>query len=66
VVVVATNRDDLTADWLILDLLSRDAAFARFNTDDYPHSLGLRWTPSGDAFLRLPDEHVNLARVTSV
>ena len=66
VLLVVTNRGDLTADWLILDLLDRGAPFVRFNTDDYPHDAGVRWTPEGEARLRLPGEDVDLAAVTSV
>jgi glutathione synthase/RimK-type ligase-like ATP-grasp enzyme len=41
--LLVTNRDDLTADWLILELQRRGAAYVRFNTEDYPQRWTLRW-----------------------
>jgi glutathione synthase/RimK-type ligase-like ATP-grasp enzyme len=64
--LVVTNRDDLTADWLILELRDRQAPFVRFNTEDYPHDVSLRWTPAGDTVLSWAGEQLNLADVTSV
>jgi len=42
-VLLVTNRDDLTADWLILELQRRGAQYIRFNTEDYPQRWTLRW-----------------------
>ena len=42
--VVVTNREDLTADWLVVELDRRAACFLRLNTEDYPASSRLRWT----------------------
>lgn len=65
--LVVTNRDDLHADWLIIELQRRGAEFARFNTEVYPHEVSLRWTPTG-ASLRLPDleSELDLSAVESV
>jgi len=43
--LLVTNRDDVTADWLVLELRRRAASFVRFNTEDYPARVRLRWTP---------------------
>jgi glutathione synthase/RimK-type ligase-like ATP-grasp enzyme len=43
VLLLVTNRDDLTADWLVLELERRQASFYRFNTEDYPACSTLRW-----------------------
>lgn len=45
--LIVTERGDLTADWLILELDRREAPFVRFNTEDYPLRAGLAWTPEG-------------------
>lgn len=50
--MVVTNREDLTADWLILELQRRGARYIRFNTEDYPQRVALDWTPT-DAVLRV-------------
>jgi glutathione synthase/RimK-type ligase-like ATP-grasp enzyme len=43
-VLVVTNRDDLTADWLILELQRRGASYVRFNTEDYPQRSTVNWS----------------------
>jgi hypothetical protein len=42
--LVVTNREDLTADWLILELQHRSAPYVRFNTEDYPQRASLHWS----------------------
>lgn len=44
--LLVTNRDDITADWLVLELRRRGTPFVRFNTEDYPTRVRLHWTPS--------------------
>ena len=51
-VLVVTNRDDLTADWLILELQHRGEPYVRFNTEDYPQRCALDWSVD-DARLQL-------------
>lgn len=43
--VLVTNREDLTTDWLVLELRERGVAFVRFNTEDYPARATIRWSP---------------------
>jgi hypothetical protein len=50
VLAVVTNRCDLTADWLVIELERRGAAFVRLNTEDYPGRTALRWS-LGEAVL---------------
>ena len=45
--LIVTERGDLTVDWLILELERRGAPFVRFNTEDYPTLATLAWTPRG-------------------
>jgi glutathione synthase/RimK-type ligase-like ATP-grasp enzyme len=47
VLLIVTERGDLTADWLILELERRQAPFVRFNTEDYPTVAMLAWTLEG-------------------
>jgi hypothetical protein len=42
--VLVTNREDLTADWLVLELERRDQVFLRLCTEDYPSSIGIDLT----------------------
>ena len=42
-ILIVTNRRDLTADFLILELQRRGAEFIRFNTEDYPREVGVTW-----------------------
>ncbi len=63
--LIVTNREDRTADWLIVELHRRGAPFVRFNTEDYPAAAGLRWT-TRSALLTLGTDHIDLEGVNSV
>jgi hypothetical protein len=52
-ILVVSNREDLTADWLILELQRRDAPYVRFNTEDYPQRAALDW--------RIDEQRLHLA-----
>ncbi len=43
-ILVISNREDLTADWLILELQRRGTPYVRFNTEDYPQRVALDWS----------------------
>lgn len=64
--LIVTNREDHTADWLIAELRRRNARFVRFNTEDYPAATALRWGSAGAARLRGPAYDVDLAEVSAV
>jgi glutathione synthase/RimK-type ligase-like ATP-grasp enzyme len=64
-ILIVTNRTDYTADWLILELERRSTAFRRFNTEDYPASIGIEWALDR-AFLRWNEYELDLASVTAV
>lgn len=38
-VLLLTNREDITADYVVLELAKRKVPFFRFNTEDYPHKV---------------------------
>jgi len=63
--LIVTERGDLHADWLTIELRARGASFARFNTEDYPQQVGLAWDERC-GHLRLPTGDVPLEGVTAV
>jgi MvdD pre-ATP grasp domain/RimK-like ATP-grasp domain len=44
VLVLVSNREDLTADWLVLELERRGEPFLRLCSEDYPTRIGITWT----------------------
>lgn len=62
---LVTNRDDLTADWLVLELETRGAEFVRLCTEDYPSAIGIELTPDA-AVLELSDRTVSADEISSV
>lgn len=64
--LIVTNRDDHTADWLIVELHRRRAPFVRFNTEDYPQRVRLRWTAEGQARLTSESFDLDLSGVSAV
>lgn len=65
-ILIVTNREDHTADWLILELMSRDAKFFRFNTEDYVVDTKLTWTPPHPAHLEVRSKTCHMNSVSSV
>jgi glutathione synthase/RimK-type ligase-like ATP-grasp enzyme len=63
--LIVTERGDLTADFLILELEERGAEFLRFNTEDYPTVVGIGWSPDG-AELSIGGTAVDLGDVDAV
>ncbi|MCW3002039.1 MAG: RimK domain protein ATP-grasp [Conexibacter sp.] len=63
--LLVTNEDDLTADWLILELERRRVPFHRFNTAEYPRAATLRWRLT-DAQLCLPGATLDASEITGV
>lgn len=63
--LIVTERGDLTADFLILELEARGAEFLRFNTEDYPLAVQLCWRPEGMSF-QFDGEQLRLDRVDAV
>jgi hypothetical protein len=49
-ILIVTNRDDYTADFLILKLRQFGAQYWRFNTEDYPQNVILNWQFNGNKF----------------
>jgi hypothetical protein len=61
-VVAVTHREDVTADLLVLAARRRGVPFYRFNTEDYPSSIGLVLDPShpDETCLTTPSGEVSL------
>lgn len=51
--LVVTTRDDITADVVVAELRRRGAAYLRFNTEDYPTAVSLRWSTDGETTLTI-------------
>lgn len=63
--LIVTERGDLTADFLILELEARGADFLRFNTEDYPTVTKVAWTPY-DTRMTIGERTCNLNEVDAV
>ena len=63
--LIVTERGDLTSDFLILELEKRGIEFVRFNTEDYPTAVKIDWSPKG-ALLELGAQTYDLKHVESV
>lgn len=63
--VLVTHRDDLTADWLVVELRRREAPFVRVNTEDYPTRCTLCWAPP-EAWLRVGERRLLASEVDAV
>lgn len=65
-VLVVTNRGDLTADWLILELERRGADYVRFNTEDYPEATRFSWEPQSPPRIAIGGRELELDGSASI
>jgi glutathione synthase/RimK-type ligase-like ATP-grasp enzyme len=68
-ILIATNKEDITADLVVLRFREHNVRYARFNTEDFPHQVGLTWRirqQVSDVRLRLPMAHIDLADVSAI
>ena len=63
--VLVSNREDLTADWVVLELERRGENFLRLCTEDYPTRIGVE-LEDGRAALRLDGRVLDASEVTAV
>lgn len=61
-----TNRQDVTADLVVLEMTRRSVPFVRFNTEDFPTRVGLVLSVPGDDVVSLPKAAVTPEAVRSV
>lgn len=64
--LIVTQRGDVHADYLVLELQRRDASFVRFNTEDYPLATSLYWTDGGATRLSFGGRECDVAEVSAV
>lgn len=68
-VLIVTNRQDYTADFLILELRERNAAYVRFNTEDFPQRVRVVWQINDagvDGYFLLPKARLDFQDIESV
>jgi glutathione synthase/RimK-type ligase-like ATP-grasp enzyme len=68
-ILIVTNRQDQTADFLILELKSRKADYIRFNTEDFPQNVSITWKMNKgliDGYLNFPKRHIGFNEIASV
>jgi glutathione synthase/RimK-type ligase-like ATP-grasp enzyme len=63
--VLVSNREDLTADWFVLELERRGESFLRLCTEDYPTRIGVE-LEDGRAALRLEGRVLDASEITAV
>ena len=64
-VLLVTNRDDLTADWLVLEFRSRRCEFLRLNTEELPRRLSIRLSEDA-AVLRTSSGDLPASEISSI
>ena len=68
-ILIVTNRQDQTADFLILELKRRKAEYLRFNTEDFPQRVRVVWelkNQEPDGYLAFPNRHLQFSQIKSV
>jgi len=68
-IIIVTNRQDHTADFLILELQKRQIDYVRFNTEDFPQHVQITWHIDGAGFgghFSFPRTRVEFKDVRSV
>jgi glutathione synthase/RimK-type ligase-like ATP-grasp enzyme len=68
-IIIVTNRQDRTADFLILELQKRKADYVRFNTEDFPQRVQVVWQIDDTGFggyFSFPRTRVDFKDVQSV
>jgi glutathione synthase/RimK-type ligase-like ATP-grasp enzyme len=68
-ILIVTNRQDQTADFLILELKRRKAEYLRFNTEDFPQRVSIVWELKNqelDGYLAFPNRKLQFSQIKSV
>jgi len=69
VIIIVTNRQDYTADFLILELQKRRADYVRFNTEDFPQHVQVSWQISNaglEGYFAFPKTRVDFRDIRSI
>lgn len=68
-ILIVTNKEDYTADFLILALIERNIKFARLNTEDYPTKIRISLyfdKTNLRGSIELPKKRVAIPEITSI
>lgn len=68
-IIIVTNRQDHTADFLILELQERQADYVRFNTEDFPQRVQVVWQIDAmgfGGFFSFPKDRVDFKDIRSI
>ncbi|WKZ32803.1 MAG: hypothetical protein QY316_12990 [Thermodesulfobacteriota bacterium] len=57
-IIILSNREDITADYVILELRKRKVDFFRFNTEDFPLNVKLSLNYGTTNFLQTPNNKI--------
>ena len=69
IVLIVTNKTDITADLVVLEFQRRGTPYVRFNTEDFPQRVKISWmmdTHGVDGYISLPRSELSLRDVISV
>lgn len=69
IVLIVTNKSDITADLVVLEFQRRGTPYVRFNTEDFPQRVKISWmmdTSGTDGYINLPHSELSLRDVISV
>lgn len=67
-ILIITNRQDQTADFLILELQRLHADFVRFNTEDFPNKVNMSWSLSNgklDGTIKFQSRQISFDHIKS-
>lgn len=68
-ILIVTNREDQTADFLILELKKRKSDYVRFNTEDFPKNIVFQWKLINGVIeggLTFSKRQVKITEITSI
>lgn len=68
-ILIVTNKEDYTADFLIVELRKRGASYIRFNTEDFPLQAQITWHLHGkslDGYFTIAGVRVHFESIQSV
>lgn len=68
-ILLVTNKNDLTADFLVLEFHKRNKNFVRFNTEDYPEKVKVSWKFTGgklEGFFSFPGRKILFEEIKSI
>jgi len=67
-ILIVTNHQDHTADFLILELKKRQVDYVRFNTEDFPNKVFMNWEIKDgkvDGYLEFPKRRIQISEIKS-